>query len=103
MIGEPAKNLQIGALGSPAVKPVHSTSLLDGLTATAGNGVKIQYATTGTGGEPLPVDRLMTPVGKQHGYQAVYFNNTKLEGQPVLTRVDTSQAPCCLAAAPAVR
>ncbi len=88
VIGEPAKNLQIGALGSPAVKPFHSTSLLDGLTATAGNGVKIQYATIGTSGVPLPVDLLTPPGANQHGYQAAYFNNTKLEGQPVLTRVE---------------
>lgn len=90
VLGEPAKNLQIGALGSPSVKPLHYTSLLDGLKATAGNGVKIQYATPGTSGEPLPVNVLMTPDGKQHGYQAAYFNNMNLEGQPVLTRVENA-------------
>jgi beta-glucosidase len=47
VIGEPAKRLQIGALGSPEVKPIHSASLLDGLLATAGAGVNIRYATNG--------------------------------------------------------
>ena len=47
VIGEPAKHLQIGALGSPEVKPLHSTSLLDGLQATAGAGINIRYATNG--------------------------------------------------------
>ncbi|MEO5714885.1 MAG: glycoside hydrolase family 3 C-terminal domain-containing protein [Luteolibacter sp.] len=91
VIGEPAKSLQIGALGSPAVKPLNSTSLLDGLRTTAGSDVKVQYVTAGPGGVPLPVN-LLQPAGNtganKHGYQATYFNNTKLEGKPVLARVE---------------
>ncbi len=88
VIGEPGKRLQLGALGSPAVKPLNSTSLLDELRTTAGKDVKIHYATAGAAGEPLPVELLTAAGATTHGYQATYFNNTKLEGKPVLTRVE---------------
>lgn len=92
VIGEPGKHLQIGALGSPAVKPLNSTALLDGLATAAGKGVKIKYASAGPGGESLPVELLTAPGTNKKGYQADYFNNTKLEGKAVLSRMEDDVA-----------
>jgi beta-glucosidase len=88
VIGEPADKLQIDALGSPEVRPLHSVELLDGIKARAGNAV-IQYVPAGSEGEPLPASVLMSPDGTAHGFKGEYFTNRDLQGLPTLTRTDS--------------
>jgi beta-glucosidase len=87
VIGEPADNLQIDALGSPEVHPLHAVELLDGIKAHAGNTI-IDYVPAGSEGEPLPASVITTPDGTAHGFKAEYFKNRDLQGQPALVRVD---------------
>ncbi|HEX3855681.1 MAG TPA: glycoside hydrolase family 3 C-terminal domain-containing protein [Verrucomicrobiae bacterium] len=87
VIGEPADKLQIDALGSPEVHPLHTVELLDAIKARAGKAV-IRYVAAGSEGEPLPASVLMSPDGTAHGFEAEYFTNRDLEGVPALTRAE---------------
>jgi beta-glucosidase len=87
VIGRPAKNLIVGALGSPAVKPFYTAQILDGIQAKAGTNVAVSYV-PGTFAPPLPADCVTIPGGSEPGFKAQYFRGTKLEGSPILERVD---------------
>ena len=89
IIGEPALHLQVDALGSPAVEPLKTVEILDGIKAEAGDAVAIQFAAARTDGDPLTGSIVTTPSGASvHGFQAEYFDNANLEGTPKLVRVD---------------
>ena len=45
VIGEAARRLQFGALGSPGVDPAHSTELVDAIREKAGPTVTVHFAT----------------------------------------------------------
>ena len=87
VIGEPADNIQVDALGSPEVHPTHVVELLGAIKARAGN-ASIEYVPAGSEGEPLPASVLMSPDGTAHGFKAEYFTNRNLQGEPALVRVD---------------
>jgi beta-glucosidase len=89
LIGEPAKKLQVGALGSPRVVPAHTTELIDGLKdRTAGN-IQIRYAVGSSGGDVIPMSAVTLPDNaKTHGFRAEYFKNITLSGEPALVRTD---------------
>jgi beta-glucosidase len=87
VIGEPANNIQVDALGSPEVHPTHVVELLGAIKARAGNAA-IQYVPAGSEGEPLPASVITTPDGTAHGFKAEYFKNRDLRGEPALVRVD---------------
>ena len=87
VIGEVADNLQIDALGSPEVHPLHAVELLDGIKARAANAT-IDYVPAGTQGEFLSGSIITAPDGTTHGFEAEYFTNRDLAGQPALVRTD---------------
>ncbi len=89
VIGEAGRNLQFGALGSPAVYPLHSTQLLDGIRQKVGDAVTVRFVTGRAVGEPVS-GPAVTPAGDHpgHGFLAEYFTNEKLEGQPGLVQVE---------------
>lgn len=88
VIGEPAKDLQIDALGSPQVQPTHVVELLNGIRAQAGD-INVDYAAGSVDGEPIPASALTLPDDKNiHGYRAEYFKNRDLKGQPAAVRVE---------------
>jgi beta-glucosidase len=89
VIGENAKNLQVGALGSPEVRPLHTSQLLDAIKERAGADTKIYYAGARMDGESLPLSAVSSPDDNAvHGFKAEYFKNTKLEGAPAFVRID---------------
>jgi beta-glucosidase len=89
VIGEPAKHLQIDALGSPGVQPLKSVQILDGIKAEAGNTVAVRYAAARIDGEPITAP-FVTVAGNADvpGFRAEYYNNSNLEGAPAVVRVD---------------
>jgi beta-glucosidase len=89
VIGEPAKHLQIDALGSPGVQPLKSVQILDAIKARAGNGVEVHYAAARIDGEPITAP-FVTAVGNANapGFRAEYFDNVNLAGTPAIVRVD---------------
>jgi len=91
VIGEAARHLQVGALGSPAVQPFQTVELLDGIQQLAGDGVMVRYAAAGMEAAPLPVSAVTVPDdGTVHGFRAEYYKNPDLAGPPALVRVDQS-------------
>ena len=95
VIGPRAQNWQVGASGSPTVTPLRSTSALQGITQSAGAGIKINYAAglkvPGAGGVAVPASALRPTAGAGGtGLQAQYFAGTELAGAPKLTRTDAN-------------
>ncbi len=89
VIGETARAMQYGALGSPKVTPLHATEIVDAVREKAGSLVAVHYATGREAGEPVPGSAI-TPGGGRGGpgFLAEYFPNEKLEGQPATVRVE---------------
>lgn len=74
--------------------PSHPVTILAGLRARFPKS-RITYVQgtglIGTVTRPIPAEMLFTDAtGRQHGLKAEYFNNTKLEGTPALSRVDAA-------------
>ncbi len=89
VIGEPARHLQVGALGSPGVQPFQTVELLDGIRQSAGDAITVRYAAAGIDGVPLPVSDVTVPDDPAvHGFHAEYYRNPDLAGSPSLVRVD---------------
>ena len=89
IIGEAARNLQIGALGSPRVEPLRTVELFDGVKERAGNAIAIHYASASSFGEPVTGANVTVP-GEQakRGFRAEYFKNMSLHGTPALVRIE---------------
>lgn len=87
VIGRPATDMQMGALGSPGVDPAYSIQPLEGIRTRAGGGVTVNYARGGGARRPIPDSALRTPDGAA-GLRGEYFTNKELQGAPALTRVD---------------
>jgi beta-glucosidase len=83
LIGDSAKNLQVGALGSPEVIPFFKIQLADGIEKTASHGATVNCIASKFDGPP-PV----TAANGEPGVDAEYFTGTKIEGTPALKRVD---------------
>jgi len=90
VIGPNAGRARTGGGGSSQVIPTDSVSALEGLKALLGDDVEILFA-PGVAAQgdvlPLPVKFVQTADGTP-GWQANYFDNNELKGEPVLTRVD---------------
>jgi beta-glucosidase len=85
VIGEAARHLQVGALGSPAVRPLRTVQLFEGIRDQAGADVTVRYEAARTDGV---FSRVSTPDGAA-GLRAEYFNNKELKGEPALVRNET--------------
>jgi len=93
VLGPNAAEARTGGGGSSKVTPFYSVSPLEGLKKSIGNDIEIKYAPgTAIRGDIIPLDsRYMAPANAtagKTGLWAEYFPNTKLQGKPVLTRVD---------------
>ncbi len=87
VIGKPATDLQVGADGSPAVIPFYKMQILDGIKKLAGDAIQVTYA-AGETTMPLPASAVTVPGGDEQGFKATYYRGTKLEGAPILERVE---------------
>jgi beta-glucosidase len=88
LIGDPARKLQIGALGSPQVRPLKTTELIDGIKNFA-NGIPVRFVGGGTQGDVLPASAVTLPDNASvHGFRAEYFKNIDLQGDPALVRTE---------------
>lgn len=90
VIGPHAHPLQFSGGGSARPSPACTTSILDALKTVAGDKVEILHE---RGTEPWAEKSIyhsteyLTPDGTP-GLHAEYFDNNKLEGEPVTTRID---------------
>jgi beta-glucosidase len=89
VIGEPAQRMQFDALGSPEVRPLQVVEFLAGIKARAG-AAAVTYAPGQQASEPFPASAIRTPDGSSNGFQAEYFTNQDLNGQPAMVRVDNT-------------
>jgi beta-glucosidase len=87
IIGEPANALQVGALGSPEVKPAHTSQLLAAINDRIGHVVNVRFAAAKLGGEIVPGAVIHQADGAA-GFRAEYFKNMNLQGDPDQTRVE---------------
>ena len=90
LIGEPARKLQVGALGSPRVVPLKTTELIDALKDRAGGKIRVRFAIGAETGDIVPSSAVTLPDNPSvHGFHAEYFKNENLRGKPVLVRTDS--------------
>jgi beta-glucosidase len=88
LIGPGAKEMQVGAGGSPTVTPLRSVGPLEGIQNLVGPGVKVRYVTGDSNGSPFPDGSVKTPDSGENGFHAEYFAGKNLEGAPTSTRTD---------------
>ncbi|MBD0834938.1 glycoside hydrolase family 3 protein [Aestuariibaculum suncheonense] len=84
-------NADASRLGGYSVKNKVATTVLEGIKLVAGKNVNVLYeegVPLIVKGQIIPSKYLFTPDGKQNGLRGEYFNNRKVEGKPVLTRID---------------
>jgi hypothetical protein len=81
--------MQFDALGSPEVRPLQVVEFLAGIKARAG-AAAVTYAPGQQASEPFPASAIRTPDGSSNGFQAEYFTNQDLNGQPAMVRVDNT-------------
>jgi beta-glucosidase len=93
LLGPNATEARTGGGGSSKVTPFYAVSPLQGLKKAVGNDIEIKYALgMAIRGDIHPLSpEYMEPANTspgKNGLWAEYFPNTKLEGKPVLTRLD---------------
>ncbi len=87
----PNANSYISGGGSSYTFPFHSVSLLDGIKALAGDNVEVIYSP----GVPTLPETVVSSVfytdsgSSRRGLKAEFFNNPRLKGEPVETKIDT--------------
>jgi len=88
VIGPSAKQIQVGANGSPTVQPFYTVQPLDGIKKQLPSSVQIHYAKGLETGQPIPSSQFVPAIGTGSGLMAEYFKNRQLSGTPLLTRID---------------
>ncbi len=94
VIGPNAAINRVGGGGSSEVIPFYSVSPIDGLKNKLGDNVELLYnkgtEITATDFPIIGSEYLTPPDAKdgEHGLKAEYFNNQKMSGDPVVTRID---------------
>ncbi len=84
LLGTAAKEMQMGALGSPRVTPFFSVGPLDGITKRAGDKIAIHYVP-----EPRDANPQVVPASALGvGLSGEYFSNFNLSGTPTVKRTD---------------
>jgi beta-glucosidase len=86
VIGEAASDMQIDAGGSPAVVPLHTVQILDGIKNLAGSGIAVTYAATQTGADIF----VPNAANNAHGFRAEYFTNNTFKSASAYTHNETS-------------
>ena len=87
VIGPAAREMQIGAQGSPGVTPLRSVGPLEGIQNRVGKNVTVRYASGDSNGSSFPAGTVKSPSGEA-GFHVEYFKGTNLEGAPTATRTD---------------
>jgi beta-glucosidase len=87
LIGAAAKEFQIGAQGSPEVQPLRSTGALQGIQNLLGSNVAIRTTPGDANGDMFPQSTVANGTGAA-GFDAEYFSNKNLQGEPKLKRTD---------------
>lgn len=91
LIGEPARKLQVGALGSPFVAPLKTTELMDAIAHRTAGKITVHFDAGVSTGDVVPASVVTLPDNPSlHGFHAEYFKNTDLRGEPALVRTDSS-------------
>ena len=84
-------NADVSRLGGYSVRKKKGVTVLQGIKNVAGPDVEVLYE-KGVNlidkGEAISSEFLLTPDGLTQGLKGEYFNNTKLEGKPVIVRTD---------------
>ena len=89
LIGEAARRLQVGALGSPRVVPLKTNELIDAVKKRVGDKVSVHFAVGRGGGDVVPASAVTLPDNPSaHGFRGEYFKNRNLKGEPTLVRTD---------------
>jgi beta-glucosidase len=93
LIGEPGRKLQVGALGSPRVRPLKAKEIEDGildrLSLQGLAAPRVRFVAGQSDGELLPASRVTLPNDlSSHGFHAEYFKNATLSGEPAVVRTD---------------
>lgn len=88
----PNANSYISGGGSSYTFPFHSVSLLDGIRSIAGDSIEILYSPgLPTLPETVGSSVFYTSAGSnERGLKAEFFNNPRLKGEPVETKIDTT-------------
>lgn len=84
-------NADKSRLGGYSVRNKKAVTVLEGIRDVAGPNVNILYdegVPLVSKGQVIPSACLLTPDKKRNGLRGEYFNNTRLEGSPALTRID---------------
>lgn len=84
-------NSNVSRLGGYSVKNKIATTVLDGIKQVVGPDTSVSYeegVALVVKGQVIPSSCLLTPDELTNGLKGEYFNNMKLEGEPVLTRID---------------
>lgn len=90
VIGDAARELQAGALGSPRVQPLKTIEPIDAIKDRAGGKITVRFASGSAAGDVLPASAVTLPDNPAvHGFHAEYFRNDNLSGQPALVRTDS--------------
>lgn len=94
VIGPNAKEVRMGGLGSSKVTPPYFHSLYDILVEKYGNEIEILYDQGCQFTDMPSIDSIyFRPEGGkvgQYGLKGIYYNNRKLEGEPIMTRIDSA-------------
>jgi beta-glucosidase len=85
-------NADASRLGGYSVKNKVGTTVLEGIKQVAGAKTTILYeegVPLIVKGQMIPSKYLCTPDAAQNGLKGEYFNNRNVEGNPILTRIDS--------------
>nr|WP_315221893.1 glycoside hydrolase family 3 N-terminal domain-containing protein [uncultured Flavobacterium sp.] len=85
-------NADASRLGGYSVKNKVGTTVLEGVKQVVGAQTNVLYeegVSLIVKGQIIPSKFLFTPDGSQNGLKGEYFNNRNVEGNPVLTRIDS--------------
>ncbi len=89
LIGPGAREMQIGAAGSPSVTPLRFVGPLEGIQGRAGANVQVRYSSGEVSGNAIPTALLNVPNATEAGFRAEYFAGRTLQGAPILSRTET--------------
>ncbi|HEY7546255.1 MAG TPA: glycoside hydrolase family 3 C-terminal domain-containing protein, partial [Blastocatellia bacterium] len=84
-------NADKSRLGGYSVRNRKAVTVLEGIREIVGSSVNVLYdegVPLISKGQVVASACLLTPDKKQNGLKGEYFNNTRLEGSPALTRID---------------
>ena len=86
LVGPAAREMQIGAQGSPGVTPLRSVGPLEGVRERLAPGVEVRYASGDANGGAFPEGTVTAPGSQEVGFREEIFAGKGLDGAPTATR-----------------